>query len=398
MKQKPMLRVLAAALCIGALTVHAAAAQVDCDATYCFSSEEFSDGEELAGICITGLPDASAGTVMLGQRVLQPGDILTAEQVSRMTFHPLRTETDLQAMMTYLPIYKDRVESVATMSLAVIGKTDQAPVAEDSALETYQNLPNEAVLKVKDPEGQKLTFTVTRQPRRGEVVIREDGSFQYTPKKNKVGVDSFTYTATDPAGNVSRQATVTITIMKPTDAAQYTDTAGESCRFAAEWMKNTGIFVSEAISGNNCFRPHKEVSRGEFLTMLVSVLGMEPDTEVSYTGQAPDWLKPYLAAAMRSGFVAGLPDLDTFDMDEAITGAEAAVMVQNALDLSRLSGAAATDAEQHWAAEAIGILSDYGVTLDAESTLTRGDAAQVIYQVSRLAPEAPGTAVLRIVG
>ena len=99
-----MLRVLAAALCIGALTVHAAAAQVDCDATYCFSAEEFSDGEELAGICITGLPDASTGTVMLGQRVLQPGDILTAEQVSRMTFHPLRTETDPQAMMTYLPI------------------------------------------------------------------------------------------------------------------------------------------------------------------------------------------------------------------------------------------------------------------------------------------------------
>ncbi len=394
MKRKHMFRLLTAALCAAMLTMGASAAQVDSDATYCFSPADFSAQEELAGICITGLPDASAGTVMLGRRVLQPGDILTAQQVEQMTFHPLHTEVDLQAQMMYLPIYQDRVESVATMSIAVIGKTDRAPVAEDSAMETYKNLPNEALLKVKDPEGQKLTFTVTRQPRRGDVVIREDGSFHYTPKKNKVGVDSFTYTAADPAGNVSREATVTITIMKPTDAPQYTDTAGESCRFAAEWMKHTGIFVSEAISGNNCFRPDKDVSRGEFLTMLVSVLDLEPDMEVSYTGEAPDWLKPYLAAAMRSGFVAGLPEGDALDTDASITGAEAAVMVQNALDLSRLSdGAAATS---DWAANAIQTLADHGIVLDGESILTRADAAQVIYQVSLLAPEAPGTRILRI--
>lgn len=404
MKFKRTLCALTAVLCASSLAVGASAAQVDCDATYCFGSADFSAEEQLAGICITALPDSTAGTVMLGQRILQPGDILTAEQVSQMTFHPLRRETDLQAQMTYLPIYKDRVESVATMSIEVLGKRDQAPVAEDSAMETYKNLPNEALLKVKDPEGQKLTFTVTRQPKRGDVVIREDGSFHYTPKKNKVGVDSFTYTAADPAGNVSREATVTITITKPTDSAQYTDTAGESCRFAAEWMKNTGIFVSESVSGNRCFRPDKDVSRGEFLTMLVSVLEIEPDTEVSYTGlesDAPLWLKPYLAAAMRSGLLAGLPDVQTFDVNETITGAEAAVLLQNALDLSRSSDAAPAastgeDIAPEWAINAMQILGDHGIRLDAESSLTRGDAAQVIYQVSLLAPDAPGTIALRL--
>lgn len=393
MKRKHMFRLLTAAICIAALTVGAAAAQVDSDATYCFSAADFSE-EKLVGICITGIPDASAGTVMLGQRLLRPGDILTVQQVEQMTFHSLRTERDLQACMTYLPIYEDKVESVATVSIAVIGKTDRAPVAEDSTIETYKNLPNEALLKVKDPEGQALTFTVMRQPRRGTVVIREDGSFHYTPNKNKVGVDSFTYTATDPAGNVSREATVTITIMKPTDAPQYTDTVGESCRFAAEWMKHTGIFVSETISGNNCFRPNKDVSYGEFLTMLVGVLEMEPDLEVSYTGEAPDWLKPYLAAAVRSGFVAGLPNGEAMDTNASITGAEAAVMVQNALDLQGLSDAEVFAPD--WAADAVRTLADYGIALDAERVLTRADAAQVIYQVSLLAPEAPGTRILRI--
>ena len=381
--------------CIGAN-----AAEVDSDATYCFTQEDFSEEAGLRGICVTALPDAQAGTVMLGTRVIRVGDILTAEQVARMTFHPLRTETDLQTQLTYLPIYQDRVESVQTMSLAVIGKTDRAPVAEDSAMETYRNLPNEALLKVKDPEGQKLTFTVTRQPKRGDVVIRDDGSFHYTPKKNKVGIDSFTYTATDPAGNVSREATVTVTITKPTDAAQYTDTAGESCRFAAEWMKNTGIFISESVGGNRCFRPEQDVSRGEFLTMLVSVLELELDTEVAYTGfegETPDWLKPYLAAAMRSGLVTGVPDAETFDLNGAISGAEAAVMLQNALDLSGAAEVAAeAEPELRWAADAVGILGEHGIALDAQQNLKRGDAAQVIYQTSLLIPNAPGAIALRM--
>ena len=400
MKLKNFLCAFVAVLCLGTPVLQVSAAEVECDATYCFSAADFSAEEELAGICITGLPEAEAGTVMLGQRVLQPGDILTAEQVGQMTFHPLRTETDLQAHMTYLPIFQDRVESVETMSLAVIGKTDQAPVAEDSAMETYRNLPNEALLKVKDPEGKALTFTVTRQPKRGDVVIREDGSFHYTPKKNKVGIDSFTYTATDPAGNVSREATVTVTITKPADAAQYTDTAGESCRFAAEWMKNTGIFISESVGGNRCFRPEQDVSRGEFLTMLVSVLELELDAEVAYTGfegESPDWLKPYLAAAMRSGLVTGVPEAEVFDMTQTISGAEAAVMLQNALDLpDAVETAAEADAAPQWAAEAVEILGEHGIVLDAENDLTRADAAQVIYQVSLLIPEAPGTIALRM--
>lgn len=390
---------LAAALCLlSGLALSAAAAEVDCDSVYCFSAGDFSGDEALAGICITALPDADTGTVFLGTRVLQPGDILTADQLSKMTFSPLLTEKDQEAIVTYLPIYSDRVEATTVMSIAVIGKTDQAPVAEDSAIETYKNLPNEAMLKVKDPEGQAMTFTVTRQPKRGEVVIREDGSFHYTPKKNKVGVDSFTYTAADPAGNVSREATVTITILKPEDAKQYTDTAGKDCRFAAEWMKNTGIFVSESIGGNNCFQPEKQVSRGEFLTMLVGALDIPMEEEATFTGftdEIPTWLQPYLAAAMRSGLTAGLPDRETFGADVPVTGAEAAVMLQNVLDLPLTVETAVTEGEPLWAENALAVMAEHGICVDAAANLTRGDAARMLYQASQLAKDAPGTAVFR---
>ena len=390
---------LAAALCLLAgLALPASAAEVDCDSVYCFSAGDFSEDETLAGICITGLPDAETGTVFLGSRVLRPGDILTADQIGKMTFSPLRTETDQQAAVTYLPIYADRVEAADVMSIAVIGKTDQAPVAEDSAMETYKNLPNEAMLKVKDPEGQSMTYTIIRQPKRGEVVIREDGSFHYTPKKNKVGVDSFTYTAADPAGNVSREATVTITILKPEDARQYADTAGKDCRFAAEWMKNTGIFISESIGGNNCFQPEKQVSRGEFLTMLVGALDIPLDEQASYSGfsdEVPSWLQPYVAAAMRSGLTAGLPERDAFDAGSPITGAEAAVMLQNAMDLTLTQETAVTEDQPAWAENALAVMAEYGIEVDAGGNLTRGDAAEILYQASLLAADAPGLAVLQ---
>ena len=400
---------LLAAFCLLPMALPVNAAEVDCDATYCFTPADFSEQEDLKGICITHLPDAKAGTVMLGNRVIRSGDILTAEQLEALTFSPLRTELDQDAVVTYLPIFSNRVEPSATMTISIRGKEDKAPVAEDFAMETYKNLPNQAMLKASDPEAQKLTYTVVRQPRRGQVELGEDGSFTYTPKKNKVGVDSFTYTATDPAGNVSREATVTIQILKPTDAKQYTDTMGEPCRFAAEWLRNTGLFVGERIGEQECFHPEKTVSRGEFLAMVIKALDI-PVEEVSYEAvpeDTPAWLKPYLAAAMRSGLTAGWPENEdgSFQADAPINGAEAAVMLQNALDLTisqQTLEAEQVDAETPaedvpaWAAVSMTAMAENGIAMDAAKELCRGDVAQILYQVSHLAVNAPGMTVIRM--
>ena len=384
------LSVLAALLSLCTVILPAAAAEVSCDSIYCFSPADFSSDENLRGICITSLPEEKIGTVMLGDRTLRPGDILTAEQVSMLTFCPLRTETDRNTEVGYLPIYEDSVASQAAMTISVRGKEDKVPVAEDMATETYKNLPTTVRLKVSDPEEQPMTYTLVRQPRRGTVEIREDGTFTYTPKKNKVGVDSFTFTATDPAGKVSREATVTITILKPTDAVQYTDTAGKECQFSAEWMRHTGIFAGENLAGNPCFSPDKAVTRGEFTSMLVKAMDLKPEPDLAltvYTDEIPAWLQPYLAAAVQSGLTAGLPQQETFGSGEAITGAEAAVMLQNALDLT-VSHSEATDTAVPdtmvpvWAEDALAALSDHNMKLDAYAALSRGDTAQLLYQAA----------------
>lgn len=391
-------RILCLALCISivaGLVGSAVAAQVDCDDVYCFQSGDFSTDESMEGICITGLPDSSVGTILLGQRVLRTGDILTADQLAQMTFVPLLSESDSTAQVTYLPIYSNRVEQSSTVTISVKGKEDKAPVAADSMVETYKNMSNEGTLKVSDPEGQPLSFTLTRQPKRGTVVIREDGTYLYTPKKNKVGTDSFTYTATDPAGHVSREATVTVQILKPNDSETYTDTLGSNYRFEAEWLRNTGLFVGEQIGGKSCFQPEKSVSRGEFLTMLVKTLDLDVDENAAYTGfddEIPNWLRPYLAAALRSGLTANWPHGEVFGSNEPISGMEAALLIQNALDLTvtTIGGKDENNAIPSWAITAMNALADNGLEITTGS-LTRAQAAKLLYRVHNLAPTAPGT-------
>ena len=390
-KTLPLVLAVALALCAAATVV---AAEVDCDSIYCFTSEDFAGEEPLRGICITGLPASDTGTVMLGNRVIRSGDILSSDQLQQLTFHPLRTETDVTATVTYLPIYENRVAPAATMTVSVRGKEDLSPIAEDCALETYKNLAIDGKLKVSDPEGSAMTYTVTRGPKRGDVSIREDGSFTYTPRKNKVGTDSFTYTATDAAGNVSREATVTLQVMKTTSKVQYSDTIGKDCRFAAEWMKNTGLFVGETINGESCFQPEKAVTRGEFVAMLVQTLKIPMEETVTNTGFAddvPSWLKPYLAAAQRAGLMENWPEGDVFGAEEAITGIQAAMLLQNALTLPTVT--VSTDEENVSREEvALATLTENGIMLQ-EGKMTRGQVAMALYQATCLAPTAPGTAV-----
>lgn len=362
-------RLAAALLCAAALVLPAQA--------HHFSPGDF--GAELTGICVTAVPEE--GAVMLGGRVVRSGDVLTAEQLAMLTFSPVESEEDTTAVMCYLPVSNQGVGPEAELVISIKGRRNEAPVAENSKMETYKNLPNEGLLSVSDPEADALTFTLTRAPRRGEVILRDDGSFLYTPKKNKVGTDSFAFTATDAAGNVSNEATVTIEILKPTDERQYADTAASSCRFEAEWLRSTGIFSGEEVNGQLCFSPDETVTRGQFLAMLMEVLDLPVDrnaTETGFLDESPDWLRPYLAAAMRSGIISGYPAEGgvEFRSEQAVSADEASLMVRRAVDFA--VPAAALDVERS---------DPLPLGLDP---LTRADAAETLYQVHRLRREQSG--------
>jgi hypothetical protein len=75
------------------------------------------------------------------------------------------------------------------------------------------------------------------------------------------------------------------------------------------------------------------------------------------------------------------------------------VILQNALDLTVSTAALETVSTEDiptWAAASIAVMAENGIALQAGAPLTRAQAACALYQVSKLASEAPGMAVFRM--
>jgi len=119
--------------------------------------------------------------------------------------------------------------NIATVSITVSPIND-APVAQDQAVETPREVPVLIALVAVDVEFDPLTFILVDPPSNGEVI---DGTseFTYTPDPGFVGSDSFTFIAND--GDLdSNLATVSITVtagnLAPTADDQSVSTAEDN--------------------------------------------------------------------------------------------------------------------------------------------------------------------------
>lgn len=139
---------------------------------------------------------------------------------------------------------------------------------------------------------------------------------------------------------------------------------------AIEELASKGI-----ISGvsNTSFAPLKQVTRAEFLTMLVRAYQLADESAtVSFSDvTTSDWFYASVAAAVKAGLAQGVGD-GKFDPNRAITREEMAIMAANALKLinkdavvSDVDGALEKFADQDkmaaYAKEAIALLTQQGV-------------------------------------
>ena len=391
--------VLLAALTV-LLVTGADAAEITVDPTTRFtvSAADFTDQESDDGIFLTSVPSSNIADLCLGERVLKAGDALSRDALDQLSLQTACV-TRQDVAVEYCTISDGAVSENKTLRLSILPGKNEPPVAENGTLETYKNISNTGTLQASDPEGGVLTYALAEGPKRGTVELSEDGSYTYTPEKNKVGKDRFTFTVTDEAGNTSEPATVTIQIKKATDKATYADLSSGNDAFLAAWMKEEGLFSGSTIAGHPCFSPEETVSRGEFLVMVMKLVEAEADDTQMTSGFAdasttPGWLQPYLTAALRNGMISGISSEDgvVFQANSDLTKAEAAVMLQNILQLPVSETQTVFHQEQEetvpvWAAEAATALSQSGFDLqilnDADP-MTRRDAAQMLYHVRQL--------------
>lgn len=357
---------------------------------YCFQPGDFScEGTVLPdGILITGVPDDRIAALKLGNRTIRSGDILSEETLHTLRLLPQCAE-NCEAVVCYQPILGSTLAAPAQLTIRIRSGENEAPSAADQKLETYKNVANDGQLSGTDPEDGPLIYALETQPKRGSVSLQEDGRFLYTPEKNKVGEDHFTYTVTDDAGNVSPPATVHIRIRKPTESMGYADMAQHTDCFEAMWLQESGILGGSSVAEQVCFCPENTVSRSEFLLMTLK-MGKIPVQEHSgiccFSDVQEDWLQPYLTTALHHGIIqgeqgeAGL----CFRPKDPITGEEAALMLQNLLSLP-VSAAAPQREEGDWAATALQALNEAGICFSsAEQPLRRDACAAVLYQAAQL--------------
>lgn len=268
-----------------------------------------------------------------------------------------------------------------------------APIAKELSIRTYRNIPYRAQFLASDDEDGELTFTVDTAPKKGVVAVAGD-TFTYTPSEGKSGKDSFTYVVTDPNGNVSAPATVTVMVEKTKSGVEYEDTKGSSSAAAAQYLAETGAFTGARIGGSYYFEPDRTVSRGEFLAMTMELAKLPVDA-VTMTGFSddeaiPTWAKSYAASGLAEGIVQGVSTETgaAFRSTDPVTFNEAAAILDRMLavgDVDLATWYADRDATPSWAAQAVGNMEAVSVMAAGSfgsgtlaQPMTRADAAQML--------------------
>ncbi|MGI6084158.1 MAG: S-layer homology domain-containing protein [Acetivibrionales bacterium] len=171
------------------------------------------------------------------------------------------------------------------------------------------------------------------------------------------------------------------------------------------WYAKAVSFISArkitAGTGGGNFSPAKNLTRGEFIVMLMRAYGIEPDENPTnnFSDAGNNNFTNYLAAAKRLGISAGIGN-NLFGTEQYITRQEMFTMLYNALKLINMlpeskvgsdvipfSSYSDVDEIHPYAREAIKLLVEAGTIvgnggkLSPRETTTRAQMAQVIYQL-----------------
>lgn len=357
---------------------------------------------KLSSITVTKLPSRADGVLYLGSAEVNEGQVISRANIGYLTFVSGGGEVrDSSFCFSVDGAYEMRCK------LCLVDKVNYSPTLSmvsnySLAVSTYENIAVFGTLTATDPEGDAMTYEIVTRPENGRLVLEDPsrGTYCYVPSKGFTGKDSFRYVAVDRFGNYSEARTVTLTVERGEDIFVFSDLENSVYHVPAISLTEQGIMSSTEIGGEYYFYPEQAVSRIEFLTMAMKMVGIEPNTATKTVFADDEALsaseRGYVNAAQRRGFVCGKLGKDgelLFAPDDPITVAEAAVILMN-MTGTNASDAVPTFAEGStvpaWASEAVytmasmGVIGEQGQTLDATKTLTRGQTASMLYALGRL--------------
>ena len=150
-------------------------------------------------------------------------------------------------------------------------------------------------------------------------------------------------------------------------------------------------------NGNGGFAPNDNVTREQFLKMIIEATDIEAnESENTFADVADDWYKPYVLTAKNLGIVNGVTDT-MFGIGQKITRQDMAVMITRTIEKlgitieeKEVNAFADNNKVTDYAKDAveymksIGLIEGYNNEYRPHDNLTRAEAAKVISELIKL--------------
>ncbi|MBQ6860527.1 MAG: S-layer homology domain-containing protein [Clostridia bacterium] len=279
-------------------------------------------------------------------------------------------------------------------------------VALDLDFQTRKNTELKSTLSASISGDETFIYEIVTLPSNGTLTLTNSssGDFSYMPSGDYVGADLFTYRLA--SGDVySNIGTVSITVTSPSEPIipfYYEDMQEHWANYSASHLAARGYIIGENINDEYFYFPDREMTRGDFLLFILSLV--EPtsavqidDVKFADDDLYPTWLLEKAKTAYAMGIIkgSGSEGLTYLNAYHKITRAEAFIMISNLLISDNLIVNAADDIDYadkntipSWALQSIKNLSAYKIVqgdsnknINPLDTINRGEAAELIFKV-----------------
>lgn len=363
----------------------------------------FTDGDFKSALCIsdfdsvtvTRIPTSLEGTLLLGGRRVGEGKEIKRKNLGGLIFVPA-SKSVTECSFAFKVDGGSEIECIIKFT----DKVNYAPTASEiPTVRTQAGITVYSRLNASDPEGEELEYIIISYPKCGRVCLLDGEKFCYTPNKDFIGEDKFSFVVRDLCGNYSQPVSVAIEVSNRMCEVSYIDMEERAEYNAAVAMTAMGIMGGEIVGDDVYFNPDGRVSRAEFVSLAMKSMGIRADSTLTTSyfddnDEIPASLLPYVATAQRIGLING--DFNgeklLFSPNTPITKYEAAKILSTLIGADG-EGEESVFAEDEripvWARQGVYAMCSLGV-FDAEDSecstdeVTRADAAEYLYRIAGL--------------
>ncbi len=367
-----------------------------------FSDTDFKQGlaiTDFDSVTITKIPSSREGTLLLAGRRVAEGMKIRRKNIGSLVFIP--TDKEVKESKFYFKISPYADENEIEFKLKFTDKINYEPQLEETSptsILTQRDITIFGKMNATDKEGDEISYMVVAYPKYGtlEVLDEKSGEFRYTPHNGYVGEDEFCFVARDSWGNFSTPGKFNVNVTERLSEIEYRDMKNNESYNAAVALTAMGIMDGKILGDGVYFMPEANVTRAEFVSMLMKALDIKADTTITESffddnASIPKGLVSYVGTAERIGLVTGKfkDGKLLFSPNESITSYEAASIVRRALG-DKIEHDVPSNLESElpvWAREDAYILCSLGLfdkdfsEMKKDDLMTKEECSMLLYKL-----------------